>query len=163
MLLDARGHLKLTDMGLCKKVGEVSHVDEPHFILKALREQGLLSEANGMDVNNQSNPGAGKHRDSGDAMAMSIDGIPTGNNGPSRPQQMPTAKARREVSLLGGTSIYLSGAFIPLIFVRRWRIRLSGLLITSLLKSWRLRTARLDTRTQLRLIGGLWESLCLSA
>ena len=105
MLLDARGHLKLTDMGLCKKVGEVSPVDEPHFILKMLREQGFLAEANGMDVNNQSNPGAGKHRDSGDAMAMSIDGIPFANNGQSRPPQMPTAKARREVSLVCETSV----------------------------------------------------------
>jgi len=99
MLLDARGHLKLTDMGLCKKVGEVSPVDEPHYVLRVLREQGLLSEANGMDVNNQSIPGAGRHRDSGDAMAMSIDGIPSGSGSQLR-TQMPTGKTRREVSRL---------------------------------------------------------------
>jgi serine/threonine kinase 38 len=100
MLLDARGHLKLTDMGLCKKVGEVSPVDEPHYVLKVMREQGLLSEASGMDVNNQNNPGAGKHRDSGDAMAMSIDGIPSAH-AQSRAQAS-AGKARREVSLLRG-------------------------------------------------------------
>ena len=109
MLLDARGHLKLTDMGLCKKVGEVSPVDEPHFVLKMLREQGLLSEANGMDVNNESNPGAGQHRDSGDVMAMSIDGIPMVNAAPSRPQQMPTGKVRREVGAVGRAFIERSG------------------------------------------------------
>ena len=44
MLLDARGHLKLTDLGLCKKVGEVSHNDHPEVVLDVLRRQ-----ANGMD------------------------------------------------------------------------------------------------------------------
>lgn len=102
MLLDARGHLKLTDLGLCKKVGEVSPMDDPDSVLKMLREQGLLNEFNGMDergnAGNMPGPG-GKHRDSGDAMAMSIDdGIPVAD--PSKPRpQMPTGKARREVSL----------------------------------------------------------------
>ncbi len=99
MLLDARGHLKLTDLGLCKKVGEVSPMDDPEHILKMMREQGLIATSTGVDAggNNQNNPGVGKHRDSSDAMAMSIDdGIPTASSSQPRPQ-MPTGKARREV------------------------------------------------------------------
>lgn len=101
MLLDARGHLKLTDLGLCKKVGEVSPMDDPEYVLKMLKEQGLITEATGIDAggSNHNNTGAGKHRDSGDAMAMSIDdGIPTANPSQPRPQ-MPTGKARREVCI----------------------------------------------------------------
>ncbi len=47
MLLDARGHLKLTDLGLCKKVGEASHSDHPEVVLDILRRQ-----AHQYDVNN---------------------------------------------------------------------------------------------------------------
>ena len=36
MLLDASGHLRLTDLGLCKKVGEASNKDHPEFILANL-------------------------------------------------------------------------------------------------------------------------------
>lgn len=39
MLLDSRGHLKLTDLGLCKKVGEVSPSDHPEVVLDVLRRQ----------------------------------------------------------------------------------------------------------------------------
>jgi len=39
MLLDARGHLKLTDLGLCKKVGDVSPGDHPEVVLNILRKQ----------------------------------------------------------------------------------------------------------------------------
>ena len=39
MLLDKRGHLKLTDLGLCKKVGEVSPSDHPEVVLNLLRQQ----------------------------------------------------------------------------------------------------------------------------
>lgn len=98
MLIDARGHLKLTDLGLCKKVGEVSPMDDPDYVLNLMKEQGLISQATGMDSGSdgQMLPGSGRHRDSGDTMAMSIDdGIPVGNQ--PRPQ-MPTGKARREVS-----------------------------------------------------------------
>eukprot|EP00566_Odontella_aurita_P017566 CAMPEP_0113591304 /NCGR_PEP_ID=MMETSP0015_2-20120614/37192_1 /TAXON_ID=2838 /ORGANISM="Odontella" /LENGTH=262 /DNA_ID=CAMNT_0000497665 /DNA_START=230 /DNA_END=1015 /DNA_ORIENTATION=+ /assembly_acc=CAM_ASM_000160 len=43
MLLDARGHLKLTDLGLCKKVGDVSPSDHPEMVLEMLKNemQGL--------------------------------------------------------------------------------------------------------------------------
>eukprot|EP00555_Chaetoceros_dichaeta_P015209 CAMPEP_0198264140 /NCGR_PEP_ID=MMETSP1447-20131203/14907_1 /TAXON_ID=420782 /ORGANISM="Chaetoceros dichaeta, Strain CCMP1751" /LENGTH=523 /DNA_ID=CAMNT_0043952991 /DNA_START=229 /DNA_END=1800 /DNA_ORIENTATION=- len=39
MLLDARGHLRLTDLGLCKKVGDVSPGDHPEVVLDTLRNQ----------------------------------------------------------------------------------------------------------------------------
>lgn len=103
MLLDSRGHLKLTDMGLCKKVGEVSPMDDPNIVLKTLREQGMLGKEPGMvDPPDMAPAGrsAGKHRNSGDAMAMSIDdnmdmgsAFPTG----ARQNVNLTAKARREV------------------------------------------------------------------
>jgi serine/threonine protein kinase len=47
ILLDERGHLKLTDLGLCKKVGEVSHQDHPEVVLDILKnhKQAIFSEA----------------------------------------------------------------------------------------------------------------------
>jgi serine/threonine protein kinase len=50
MLLDARGHLKLTDLGLCKKVGEVSPQDHPEVVLDALRQHAHA--ANEMELDN---------------------------------------------------------------------------------------------------------------
>ena len=103
MLLDANGHLKLTDLGLCKKVGEVSPMDDPEFVLKMMRDQGLIAAMSGTDpaeINRNAN-GVGKHRDSADAMSMSIDdGIPTASTNHHQHQlrlQMPAARARREV------------------------------------------------------------------
>lgn len=103
MLLDARGHLKLTDMGLCKKVGEVSPMDDPNIVLKTLREQGFIGREPGMADTAGTGPAgraAGRHRNSDDAMAMSIDdnmdmsgGIAVGQ----RQNPNLTAKARREV------------------------------------------------------------------
>ena len=40
MLLDEHGHLKLTDLGLCKKVGEVSPNDHPEVVLDVLKNKG---------------------------------------------------------------------------------------------------------------------------
>merc|ERR1719276_7252 len=42
ILLDSRGHLKLTDLGLCKKVGEISAADYPEVILEKLLREGKL-------------------------------------------------------------------------------------------------------------------------
>ena len=103
MLIDARGHLKLTDLGLCKKVGEVSPMDDPDFVLQTLKDQGLIEQVGGegMDTNGGGPPGAmppgsGRHRDSNDTMAMSIDdGMEVGAGGPRGPNR--SAKARREV------------------------------------------------------------------
>lgn len=107
MLLDSRGHLKLTDLGLCKKVGEVSLIDDPDVVLKTLKEQGILTKAEKMTDTDGVAGGSGisgKHRTPGDAMAMSIDdGIEAGiqgvqKNGPGRPASMPNGKARREMA-----------------------------------------------------------------
>ena len=101
MLLDARGHLKLTDLGLCKKVGEISPLDDPDMVLKMLKEQGILASADNMEEpTGQTSDTKGKHRTPGDAMAMSIDdGIEVGIHGvqTGRHANMPTGKARREV------------------------------------------------------------------
>lgn len=43
MLLDERGHLKLTDLGLCKKVGDVSPEDHPDVVLEFLKTQQTCS------------------------------------------------------------------------------------------------------------------------
>lgn len=107
MLLDSRGHLKLTDLGLCKKVGEVSPIDDPDVVLKTLKEQGILTKAEKMTDTDRVAGGsgiAGKHRTPDDAMAMSIDdGIEVGiqgvqQNGAGRPASMPNGKARREMA-----------------------------------------------------------------
>lgn len=111
MLLDARGHLKLTDLGLCKKVGEVSPGDHPEVVLDMMRRQGMTG-AEGMEMagvaggddwqQQQQHGGAqsGLHRNHGDSMAMSIDGSPgveVGIGGQTK-QQFPTGKARREMA-----------------------------------------------------------------
>ncbi|CAJ1962901.1 unnamed protein product [Cylindrotheca closterium] len=106
MLLDSRGHLKLTDMGLCKKVGEVSPMDDPDVVLKTMRDQGFIKDIGSGD--HPSMGGAGRssggrgHRNSDDAMAMSIDdnmdmggaAFATGQ----RQNPNLTAKARREMA-----------------------------------------------------------------
>ena len=95
MLIDSRGHLKLTDLGLCKKVGEVSPTDEPEMVLEMLRNQTL--EDNDVLGAGDVRPGEGsagnRHRTSDDPMAMSIEGgTSDGAKGPNR-----DAKKRREV------------------------------------------------------------------
>jgi serine/threonine protein kinase len=108
MLLDARGHLKLTDLGLCKKVGEPSPMDDPDYVLKTLKEQGVLDDEKMSDAtgDNAKSGTSGKHRSPDDAMAMSIDdGIEVGIQGVQqvqaaaggRPANLPNGKARREV------------------------------------------------------------------
>lgn len=169
MLLDARGHLKLTDLGLCKKVGEVSPMDDPEYILKMMREQGLIAESTGVEAGG-SKPGTpvqGKHRDSSDAMAMSIDdGIP---NAQGRPQA-PAPKARREVSYSVGQCF----TFVPamerewlvltlcLFVAFRWRIRLSEHPTILLPRFWQPKMEPPVIRTRRLSIGGRWVSSCLN-
>jgi len=43
-LIDTRGHLKLTDLGLCKKVGDISPEDHPEVIIDVLRQGQRLQE-----------------------------------------------------------------------------------------------------------------------
>merc|ERR1712238_613105 len=76
MLLDARGHLKLTDLGLCKKVGDVNPDDDPDVILARMRGQSGTGGSDGFGggaiASNQDGAGS-KHRQKGDdVMAMSI-------------------------------------------------------------------------------------------
>jgi serine/threonine protein kinase len=93
MLLDARGHLKLTDLGLCKKIGDVSPADDPDVVLAAM---SAIGGGGGEDINSNPDGSGSKHRQKGDdVMAMSIDGISTTNN-PQKPKYE-SAKARREV------------------------------------------------------------------
>jgi serine/threonine kinase 38 len=105
MLLDARGHLKLTDLGLCKKVGEVSPNDHPEVILEMMRKHGPDGNLDSADRSSTlwgegSGFTEGTHRPKDDTMAMSIDeggpvqqGIPAGGTR----SKFATAKARREV------------------------------------------------------------------
>jgi len=103
MLLDCRGHLKLTDLGLCKKVGEVSGGDHPDMVLESLRDgmrnMGITAE----DVQGWAAGGGTSgpsHRGHDDSMSMSIDGQPSGINVSTSGQKikMPTGKARREMA-----------------------------------------------------------------
>mmetsp|Transcript_18880 Transcript_18880/g.27925 ORF Transcript_18880/g.27925 Transcript_18880/m.27925 type:complete len:540 (-) Transcript_18880:183-1802(-) len=98
MLLDSRGHLKLTDLGLCKKVGEASPRDHPEEVIEMLKAQGLEDgKPNNWNGNNsEDNAAHGKHRDKSDTMAMSVD-EGSGLSSTERPQ-MPTGKARREMA-----------------------------------------------------------------
>jgi len=104
MLLDSRGHLKLTDMGLCKKVGEVSPMDDPEVVLKTLRDQGYIGDAGLGEHPSVSGGGrapGSRHRNSDDAMAMSIDdNMDMGGSFATGQRQNPnyTAKARREMA-----------------------------------------------------------------
>jgi hypothetical protein len=98
MLIDARGHLKLTDLGLCKKIGDVNPEDDPEVVLARMRGQagdGNGEGLGGTSIGSNFDGTGSKHRQKGDdVMAMSIDGIPTGE--PQKPKYE-SAKARREV------------------------------------------------------------------
>jgi serine/threonine protein kinase len=145
MLLDHRGHLKLTDLGLCKKVGEASKEEEPEAVLEMLRRQTLEDrEIPGGDFdkfNHDVPTGAfgvavSKHRSSDDAMAMSIDDTP----GMRR-----DARTRREVRALVSARIkcllfhFFNSCVFPFC---RWHIQRWGLQTTLLRKYWQRRMER---------------------
>lgn len=98
MLIDARGHLKLTDLGLCKKIGDVNPEDDPDVVLARMRGQANDGSGEGLGGTNigSNAGGSGGHRQKGDVDAMSIDGIPTSNDA-QRPRYE-SAKARREMA-----------------------------------------------------------------
>jgi serine/threonine protein kinase len=102
MLLDARGHLKLTDLGLCKKVGEVSPHDDPDVVLERLRLNGVPGSSDRATLNE---PPTGQswgatYRPGDDAMAMSIDDGPGGRR---------DARTRREMAVSTvGTPDYIA-------------------------------------------------------
>jgi serine/threonine protein kinase len=174
MLLSSTGHLKLTDLGLCKKVGDVSPTDEPEVVLEMLKRQGQAGMGNDWnatqvgDVRSSSPgaPGLSKHRSADDAMAMSIDdGNGFGNGGPVNPRD---AKTRREVSCRGGINTIAlvldrnqngSSSLTesePVYSRHRWPTRLSVLPITLHPRYWPRRMVRRATRTPVPLTGGRW-------
>ena len=97
MLLDARGHLRLTDLGLCKKVGDVSPGDHPEVVLEMLKRKRMATGGAAIAIpeGEEMSAKASHLRD------MSIDGeggntgssIPTGG---SAPKDLRSGKARRE-------------------------------------------------------------------
>ncbi|KAL7533731.1 hypothetical protein ACHAXR_005410 [Thalassiosira sp. AJA248-18] len=101
MLLDARGHLRLTDLGLCKKVGDASPTDHPEVVLEMLKRKQMATGGAAMAIpeGEEASAEASHLRD------MSIDeagggsplntgsSIPTGG---SAPKDVRTGKARRE-------------------------------------------------------------------
>lgn len=104
MLLDARGHLRLTDLGLCKKVGDVSQEDHPEAVLEMLKNERAQGMNNGRgDWNadfNMADGGSNMHRGHGDAMAMSFDqtdGVEVDLTHQARPNNL-SSKARREMA-----------------------------------------------------------------
>eukprot|EP00580_Thalassiosira_gravida_P015212 CAMPEP_0201658196 /NCGR_PEP_ID=MMETSP0494-20130426/1178_1 /ASSEMBLY_ACC=CAM_ASM_000839 /TAXON_ID=420259 /ORGANISM="Thalassiosira gravida, Strain GMp14c1" /LENGTH=558 /DNA_ID=CAMNT_0048135161 /DNA_START=155 /DNA_END=1831 /DNA_ORIENTATION=- len=98
MLLDANGHLRLTDLGLCKKVGDVSPGDHPEVVLEMLKRKQLATGGAAMAIpeGEETSAKASHLRD------MSIDGGGGGNSGSSiptggsAPKDLRTGKARRE-------------------------------------------------------------------
>lgn len=91
MLLDSRGHLKLTDLGLCKKIGDVSPSDEPEAILEMMRRQATISSDDPpTDAADGATGDDAKPRAVDDTMAVS------GDDGPGVTKR--DAKTRREVS-----------------------------------------------------------------
>lgn len=95
MLLDARGHLRLTDLGLCKKVGDVSPGDHPEMVLEMMKQQTMTGTAKG-DMKATIPEGEAASGDASHLRDMSIDGegtssIPTGG---SAPKNVRTGKAQ---------------------------------------------------------------------
>lgn len=107
MLLDARGHLRLTDLGLCKKVGDVSPSDHPEVVLEMLKRKQMTGDQ-GAGVGHPTIAEGVESAPGSHLRDMSIDEegatfknpttaadtlISTGN---SAPKDLRTGKARRE-------------------------------------------------------------------
>lgn len=169
MLLDARGHLKLTDLGLCKKIGDANKEDDPDEILKRMRGQengGNGDEMAGADIA-ANNDGAGsKHRQGDDVMAMSIDGIPSTND--SQKPKYESAKARREVSnclwlcFNADFENGISDTAATSANICRWLIPQLELPIISRLRCWLRKTEHRVILTLKPSIGGHSVLLCLN-
>ena len=114
ILLDSRGHLKLTDLGLCKKVGDVSEGDHPEVILERLRREGKIKgygkeKMETKEEETPNGPSSGMHRGKDDAMNMSIDGTTTAPYKPPPRPLPPAGKTRREMAFSTvGTPDYIA-------------------------------------------------------
>mmetsp|Transcript_24245 Transcript_24245/g.40008 ORF Transcript_24245/g.40008 Transcript_24245/m.40008 type:complete len:558 (+) Transcript_24245:68-1741(+) len=98
MLLDERGHLRLTDLGLCKKVGDVSPGDHPEMVLEMLRKQSISGGGKG-DLKDAIPEGEATSGVASHLRDMSIDAIGNGSDIPTgglAPKNIRTGKARRE-------------------------------------------------------------------
>lgn len=74
MLLDARGHLKLTDLGLCKKIGDVTPHEEPEVVLEMLKRTTISGNGGNPDESDApERTDDGKHRGPDGNMYMTID------------------------------------------------------------------------------------------
>ena len=101
MLLDARGHLRLTDLGLCKKVGDVSPSDHPEVVLEMLLKKKQTAEqagtgrpiAEGVDANHSHLRDMSIDEEGRTTVAEQL--ISSGNNN-SNNKEIRTGKARRE-------------------------------------------------------------------
>jgi serine/threonine kinase 38 len=116
MLLDARGHLKLTDLGLCKKVGDISREDHPQVILDLLKQhqddsfhydeammgpEHVYCSTN--DMGFEATLSYPSHRGHHQATQMSIDESPIyekvfGDTRMTQSVPLPSSKARREMA-----------------------------------------------------------------
>lgn len=105
MLLDARGHLRLTDLGLCKKVGDVSPGDHPEVVLEMLKRKQMAEQGGAGHPIAEGSASGGSHlRDmsideAGKANANTAAAdqlISSGNNNNLQSKDLRTGKARRE-------------------------------------------------------------------
>ncbi|KAL7485531.1 hypothetical protein ACHAW6_011135 [Cyclotella cf. meneghiniana] len=104
MLLDARGHLRLTDLGLCKKVGDVSPSDHPEVVLEMLLKKKQTAEqpgtgrtiAEGADANHSHLRDMSIDEEGRTTVAEQLISAGNNNNGNGNNKELRTGKARRE-------------------------------------------------------------------